>query len=35
MKGIGKEIYPKDLPATDWGWIYLSTRDVRPIKACL
>lgn len=21
MKGIGKEIYPKDLPATDWDWI--------------
>lgn len=21
MKGVGEEIHPKDLPATDWDWI--------------
>lgn len=21
MRGVGEEIHPKDLPATDWDWI--------------
>lgn len=24
MKGVGEEIHPKDLPATDWDWIIYS-----------